>query len=109
MPTPSSLTVSESIELGFVPLADQPDRCLAGVGMAVNVGQCFLDNAENGEFDVGGWSLRAEIRVHPQFDFETTPFLKTNHKQFQCIRQSRFVQHRRMQQIRERPKFLVAP
>src|SRR5205807_6800372 len=72
--------------------------------MAMNVRQTFLDNTENGRFQVGRQAPK--ITRNFQVYFDLAALRESFQVQPQSGGKSDFIQERRMQQMRNRPHFV---
>ena len=58
--------------------ASQADHRRLGVGMAMNIGQTFLDDAKDGHFHIAGQSSKVVGNV--QVDFQSAAFRQSGHE-----------------------------
>ena len=79
--------------------ASQADHRRLGVGMAMNIGQTFLDDAKEGHFHIAGQSSKVVGNV--QVDFQSAALRQSGHEPADGFGQTAFVEQRRMQKVRD--------
>ena len=83
----------------FAMLAGDADAGARAPGMAMHVGEGFLDDAEDGGFTFAGQA--AQVRGQFQFHLNVAAFGKFFDEPAQRGAQTHFVEQRRMQQVRD--------